>query len=75
MGSDVTLVNPAYETALELKSLLEQGNMACEPGSAAGDPDKYRFYVSDLADKFTTFATSILPKQVKGTQKIDIEKY
>ncbi len=75
MGSDVTLVNPAYETALELKSLLEQKDMACMPGSADGDPDKYRFYVSDLADKFTAFATSILPKQVKETKKIDIELY
>ncbi len=75
MGSDVTLVNPAYETALELKALLEERGMSCEPGSAEDDPDKYRFYVSDLADKFTAFATSILPKQVKETRKINIEKY
>lgn len=75
MGSDVTLVNPAYETAVELKSLLEERGMACEPGDAEGDRDKYRFYVSDLAGKFTEFATSILPEQVKETQKINIEEY
>ena len=27
MGEDVTLVNPAYETALELKGLLQELNL------------------------------------------------
>lgn len=75
MGSEVTLVNPAYETALELKALLENCGLSRTPGAAEDDPDKYRFYVSDLADKFTAFATSILPEQVKATRKVDIEKY
>ena len=35
----------------------------------------YRFYVSDLAEKFKQFANSILPYDVEMTQKIDIEKY
>ena len=35
----------------------------------------YRFYVSDLAEKFKGFANSILPFDVEKTQKIDIEKY
>lgn len=35
----------------------------------------YRFYVSDLAEKFKDFANSILPYNVEKTQKIDIEKY
>ncbi len=74
MGSDVTLVNPAYETALELKALLEERGLATEAGDA-DDAEKYQFYVSDLAEKFTAFATSILPKQVKETKKIDIENY
>ena len=33
----------------------------------------YRFYVSDLAEKFKDFANSILPYNVEKTQKIDIE--
>lgn len=75
MGGDVTLVNPAYETALELKALLADNHLACDLDAAEGDPEKYRFYVSDLADKFAAFATSILPKQVKETKKIEIEEY
>ena len=47
--------------------------MDCIPQDAAGE--KYQFYVSDLAEKFTAFATSILPNEVKETKKINIEEY
>jgi len=74
MGDEVTLVNPAYETAIELRELLkEQGlnRLSEEPFEG----DQYQFYVSDLAEKFTDFATSILPNEVRETKKIDIENY
>lgn len=73
MGDDVTLINPAYETALELKDLLEKDDITCVPGAA--DAEKYRFFVSDMAEKFTDFATSILPYDVTETRKINIEEY
>ena len=73
MGEEVCLVNPAYETALELGKLLEEQGL-----SSTGTVQKefpYRFYVSDLADEFKEFANSILPYDVEMTKKIDIEKY
>lgn len=73
MGPEVILVNPAYETALELKQVLGESGLLCEP-----EPDtahKYHFYVSDLAEKFTSFASSILPGQVKETKQINIEEF
>ena len=73
MGPEVTLVNPAYETALELKQVLDENDLLCRPESS--NPEKYRFYVSDLAEKFTSFAASILPGQVKETKQINIEEY
>ncbi len=73
MGEDVTLVNPAYETAIELKNLLEEKGLSCCTDGEAHE--KYKFYVSDLAEKFTVFATSILPDDVKKTEKINIEDY
>ncbi len=73
MGNDVVLVNPAYETAIELKQLLESRGLSCEP--EGGEGEKYRFYVSDLAEKFTAFATSILPDAVRETRKINIEEF
>lgn len=73
MGEGVRLVNPAYETALELKQLLEEKDLLSTGKEQEEFP--YRFYVSDLADKFKSFANSILPYDVEMTQKIDIEKY
>lgn len=73
MGNDVTLVNPAYETAIELKTLLEKRQMTCLTDGKG--QEKYQFYVSDLAEKFTAFATSILPVEARETRKINIEEY
>ncbi len=74
MGEDVTLVNPAYETALELKALLKEQGIDRDP-EAPLTGEKYQFFVSDLAEKFTGFASAILPGEVKETKKIDIEDY
>ena len=73
MGEGVQLVNPAYETALELGKLLKEQNMQSTGQGQSDFP--YRFYVSDLAEKFKGFANSILPFDVEKTQKIDIEKH
>lgn len=73
MGDGVRLVNPAYETALELGAMLKNEKLL-SPGKEQ-EEFPYRFYVSDLADKFKAFANSILPYDVEMTKKIDIEKY
>ena len=73
MGEEVCLVNPAYETALELRRLLDEKGLSSEGTEKNEFP--YRFYVSDLADEFKAFANSILPYDVEMTKKIDIEKY
>lgn len=73
MGPEVTLVNPAYETALELKMILEEQDLLRPEES--DEAEKYHFYVSDLAEKFTSFASSILPGQVTETKQINIEEF
>ena len=74
MGEDVTLVNPAYETAIELRGLLAENGLSRDPFAPfAGE--KHQFFVSDLAEKFTDFASSILPEDVTETKKINIEEY
>ena len=74
MGDKVNLVNPAYETAIELKNLLERDNLAnkCDVDSPSS---MYRFYVSDAEDKFKLFANSILPFDITMTKQINIENY
>lgn len=59
MGDDVTLVNLAYETAADLKKLLESRGLLNM--TAIEDYEvNHRFFVSDVADKFRSFAESIL---------------
>lgn len=72
-GGGCSAGDPAYETALELGKLLKEQNMQSTGQGQSDFP--YRFYVSDLAEKFKGFANSILPFDVEKTQKIDIEKY
>ena len=74
MGEDVTLVNPAYETAVELRRLLEKQDLLCGKPPALGE-NRYRFYVSDSADKFKRFANSIIKYGVLTAKSIPIEEY
>lgn len=74
MGPGVRLINPAYETASALKTLLEQ-KAICNPIPPQLQNDMYQFYVSDAADKFKQFANSILPYDIETTQQINIEEY
>lgn len=75
MGDDVRLVNPAYETALELRGILEREKLMNPGTEHVPDSEKYQFYVSDLAESFRDFASSILPAEARNTQKIEIEEY
>lgn len=74
MGEGVTLVNPAYETARELKALLAQRGLESEHKPGLGT-ELYRFFVSDAADKFQRFANSILPYGILSAKVIRIDEY
>lgn len=74
MGDKVNLVNPAYETAVELRDVLNRENIA-NIKEVDSPSSMYRFYVSDDEDKFKAFANSILPFDITMTQQINIEEY
>ena len=73
LGDKIQLVNPAYETAMDLKYILKESGM--ENVGKEGEHATYSFYVSDAADKFKQFANSILPYDIETTQQINIEEY
>lgn len=76
MGDEIHLVNPAYETAMDLKRLLEaEGMKKGSLGNGREEHGEYSFYVSDAADKFKQFANSILPYDIETTKQINIEEY
>lgn len=74
IGSDVTLVNPAYETALELKAMLESRGLLRKEPPKLGE-NQYQFYVSDAADKFMQFANSIIKYGILSAKTVNIEDY
>ena len=74
MGEKVTLVNPAYETAIELKRLLEEKNMLQDTKPALGT-NQYQFFVSDGAEKFQHFANTIFKYGILAVKQINIEEY
>ena len=73
LGEGICTVNPAYETAIDLKEILEQRSLL-NPGRK-GQPASYEFYVSDAADKFKEFANSIMPYDIATTKQVNIEDY
>ena len=74
MGENVTLVNPAYETARELKELLESEDLLNKKEVELGE-NKYRFFVSDGAEKFKRFANSALKYGILSAKTINIEEF
>lgn len=74
IGSDVTLVNPAYETALELKNMLKERGLLNEEPPKLGS-NQYQFYVSDAAEKFKQFANSIIKYGILSAKIVNIEDY
>ena len=74
MGTGVTLVNPAYETAVALKKLLAEKNLLNNVAPPLGS-NPYQFYVSDGAEKFKQFANSIIKYGILSAKTINIEEY
>ena len=74
MGEGVTLVNPAYETARELKEMLEEKDLLNDKKPALGE-NQYQFYVSDTAEKFKNFANSIIKYGILSAKTVNIEEY
>ena len=74
MGEKVTLVNPAYETAVQLRSLLQEKDLLNKNAPKLGE-NQYQFYVSDMAEKFQVFANSIIKYGILSAKKVDIDKY
>ena len=71
MGEKVYLVNPAYETARELKEMLAEKNLLRENAPGLGD-NQYQFYVSDTSEKFFRFANSIIKYGILSAKQVNI---
>lgn len=73
MGEKIQIVNPAYETAMDLRELLIEKDM--ENDGTATAASRYEFFVSDAAEKFRKFANTVMPFDVPETNVVNIEEY
>lgn len=72
MGDGIQIVNPAYETAMDLKKLLAERGLT---NDRAEGKSRYEFYVSDTAEKFRNFANTVMPFDVPETNVVNIEGF
>ncbi|WP_034428949.1 glutamate racemase [Caldisalinibacter kiritimatiensis] len=70
MGEDVTLVNPAFETAKAVKDILKEKDLL---RNDVNRKPSYQFYVSDDPEKFRRIGGNILRKEIRNIEKVDIE--
>lgn len=72
VGEKIKLVNPAKETAIDLKEILEkQDSIKVEGESEA----IYEYYVSDIPEKFASIAGEFLKKEIENIENVEIQKY
>lgn len=68
LGVNISIIDPAFETALKIKQYLIDNNMTNNNGG------KYKFYVSDKNNKFDFICSLVLGK-TQNAEKVNIEKY
>ena len=71
MGEGIHIVNPAYETAIDLQRILQENALDNQEDGEV----HYEFYSSDAPVKFKNFANAILPCNINWIEHINIEEY
>lgn len=69
MGKEVSLVNPAFETAKAVKEMLISNDMLKD----STDKPEYKFYVSDDPEKFRRIGGNFLRREIQSIEKVNIE--
>ena len=68
MGDEVTLVDSAEETALEIERILKDNNISNESFSS----NKREFYLTDVSDTFIEIAGRFLGEKIERVEQVDI---
>ena len=68
----IKLVNPARETARDLKDVLTKNNLLRENSS---DVAYYNYFVSDGPEKFANIGQEFLNRKIENIEQIEIQKY
>lgn len=71
IGDDVTIIDSATSTAIEVRQYLEEKQLL-KPGEKDG---AQKFYVSDVPDRFAPIAERFLGHRLDQIIRVDITKY
>lgn len=71
IGDDVTLIDSATATAVAVEKHLQKKGLL---KATAGRPE-YKYYVSDVPDRFSPVAERFLGRRVDNVIRVDITKY
>ncbi len=71
VGQPIKLINPARETALDLKGELSKNNMLKE----SNDIGECKYYVSDINEQFSKVASEFLKQKITNLEKVEIHKF
>ena len=74
VGKDVTLVNPAYETARSFKALLEEKGLLCDKKETDRQKTGNKFFVSDSPEQFRSFAGNVLSIRI-GEEDVNVKAF
>ena len=76
MGDGVTLIDSGEEAAREaLQRLTNTNLLRVDSPAAATRKGEYKFYVSDVPEKFANIAARFLGHQIEKTTRVDISGY
>jgi glutamate racemase len=74
VGENVTLVNPAFETARSFKMLLEEKGLLSEGKEGQESENRNMCYVSDSPDQFRSFAGNVLSIGI-GAEDVKVKAF
>lgn len=71
VGDGVKLVSSALEVAKEVRSVINERDIARDKALKP----VYKYYTSDSVEKFETLGSTILGREIISAEKVDTEKY
>lgn len=71
MGEEIKLVNSAFEVAKVVHEVIKKEGF----GRDEDIKPVYRYYTSDSVERFESFGSSFLSRDIHSAEKVDIEKY
>ena len=66
------MVNPARETAKDLKDVLTKNNLLNTNVDKEG---YYKYYVSDIPERFASIGKEFLNREITDIEQVEIQKY